>query len=104
MPEYEYVCIECGEAFVVFFSLKELEAKPTVKCPQCQSDQVKKQITSFFAKTSKKSQIIAIAIKAENHWRQLFITAVKTACFFCKLTPVDNRFCRNYSRESCYTK
>jgi putative FmdB family regulatory protein len=55
MPEYDYVCSKCGKAFAVFFSFKELEAKPTVRCPQCQSDQVKKQITGFFAKTSKKS-------------------------------------------------
>jgi putative FmdB family regulatory protein len=32
MPEYEYACSKCGKAFVVFSSLKELEAKPTVKC------------------------------------------------------------------------
>ncbi len=55
MPEYDYVCIKCGKAFAVFFSFKELEVKPTVRCLQCQSDQVKKQITGFFAKTSKKS-------------------------------------------------
>jgi putative FmdB family regulatory protein len=55
MPEYEYACSKCGKAFVVFSSLKELEAKPTVKCPQCQSGQVKKHISGFFAKTSKKS-------------------------------------------------
>jgi putative FmdB family regulatory protein len=55
MPEYDYVCSNCGKEFAVFFSLKELEAKPIVKCPHCQSDQVRKQITGFFAKTSKKS-------------------------------------------------
>ena len=55
MPEYDYVCIKCSKAFAVFFSLRELEARPVVRCPQCQSDQVKKQITGFFAKTSKKS-------------------------------------------------
>jgi putative FmdB family regulatory protein len=55
MPDYDYVCSKCGRAFAVFFSFKELEAKPYVRCPQCQSDQVKKQITGFFVKTSKKS-------------------------------------------------
>lgn len=55
MPEYDYLCNNCGRKFAVFFSFKELEAKPTVKCPHCQSDQVKKLITGFFAKTSKKS-------------------------------------------------
>jgi putative FmdB family regulatory protein len=55
MPEYEYVCNKCGKIFDVFFSFEEIAAKPTVKCPECKSDQVKKQITGFFVKTSKKS-------------------------------------------------
>ena len=55
MPDYDYVCSKCGRVFSVYFSFKELEAKQTVICPQCQSDQVKKQITGFYAKTSKKS-------------------------------------------------
>lgn len=55
MPEYDYVCSKCGKEFAVFLSLKELEEKPVVKCPDCKSDQVRKQITRFFAKTSKKS-------------------------------------------------
>ena len=55
MPEYDYVCSDCGKEFAVFLSLKEVEAKPVVKCPHCQSDRVRKQITGFFAKTSKKS-------------------------------------------------
>jgi putative FmdB family regulatory protein len=55
MPEYEYVCSKCGKIFDVFFSLEEIETKPTVRCPKCQSDQVRKQITGFFVKTSKKS-------------------------------------------------
>ena len=55
MPEYDYVCTKCSKTFAVFMSFKELEAEPTVRCPHCKSDQVKKQITGFFAKTSKKS-------------------------------------------------
>jgi putative FmdB family regulatory protein len=55
MPEYDYLCNNCLQRFAVFLSFKELEAKLTVKCPHCQSDQVKKLITAFFAKTSKKS-------------------------------------------------
>jgi len=42
MPEYDYVCSKCGKTFVVFFLFKEVEATPTVRCPECQSDQVKK--------------------------------------------------------------
>jgi len=55
MPEYDYVCLSCGKEFAVFFSFKELEANPVVKCPHCKSDKVKKKFTGFFAKTSKKS-------------------------------------------------
>ena len=55
MPEYEYVCSKCNKKFDVFFTFEELEKKPTVKCPQCKSNQVKKQFSGFFAKTSKKS-------------------------------------------------
>ena len=55
MPEYDYLCDNCGKKFSVFLSIWELDAKPTVKCPHCQSDQVRKLITGFFAKTSKKS-------------------------------------------------
>ena len=55
MPAYEYVCKDCNEEFIVFLSVKEYDAKPTVKCPHCESDNVVKRITGFFAKTSKKS-------------------------------------------------
>ncbi|HBI15501.1 MAG TPA: zinc ribbon domain-containing protein [Desulfobulbaceae bacterium] len=55
MPAYEYACKKCKKEFTVFLSLKELEAKPKIKCPYCQSDNVSKQLSGFFAKTSKKS-------------------------------------------------
>jgi putative FmdB family regulatory protein len=55
MPAYEYGCHDCKREFTVFLSIKEFEAKPKVKCPNCQSDNVVKKLTSFFAKTSKKS-------------------------------------------------
>ncbi len=55
MPEYDYMCNKCGKTFALFLSFKDLEAKPVVKCPHCRSTEVKKQITGFFAKTSKKS-------------------------------------------------
>lgn len=35
--------------------VKEFEAKPKIKCPHCQSDNVQKKISEFTAKTSKKS-------------------------------------------------
>jgi len=45
MPEYDYACSKCSRAFSVYFSFKELAEKLAVICPQCQSDQVKKQIS-----------------------------------------------------------
>jgi len=55
MPAYEYTCKDCGKEFIVFLTLKEFELKPKIKCPQCESDNVTKKLTSFFTKTSKKS-------------------------------------------------
>jgi putative FmdB family regulatory protein len=55
MPAYEYTCKDCKRNFTVFLSIKEFEANPKIKCPHCESDNVEKQITGFFAKTSKKS-------------------------------------------------
>ena len=55
MPAYEYVCNDCSKEFVVFLSIREFEAKPKIKCPHCESDNVLKKLTGFFTKTSKKS-------------------------------------------------
>ena len=55
MPAYEYACKDCTHEFTVFLSIKEFEAKPKIKCPQCQSDNVQKKISAFITKTSKKS-------------------------------------------------
>lgn len=55
MPAYEYTCKDCGKEFIVFLSIKEVEAKPKIKCSHCQSDNVARKLTSFFTKTSKKS-------------------------------------------------
>jgi putative FmdB family regulatory protein len=55
MPAYEYICKDCNHEVTVFFSIKEFEAKPKIKCPHCQSDNVQKKISEFTAKTGKKS-------------------------------------------------
>jgi putative FmdB family regulatory protein len=55
MPAYEYICKDCGNEFLVFLSIKEFEANPKIKCSKCQSDNITKKLTSFYAKTSKKS-------------------------------------------------
>ncbi|MBI5188847.1 MAG: zinc ribbon domain-containing protein [Nitrospirae bacterium] len=55
MPAYEYICNDCKKEFTVFLSIREFDMKPKVNCPNCQGDNVVKKLTSFFAKTSKKS-------------------------------------------------
>jgi putative FmdB family regulatory protein len=55
MPAYEYMCRDCSKEFTVFLTIKELDAKPKIVCPHCESDNVDKKLTAFFAKTSKKS-------------------------------------------------
>jgi putative FmdB family regulatory protein len=55
MPAYEYICNDCNRVFTVFLSIRELETEPEIKCSHCESDNVRKIFTGFFAKTSKKS-------------------------------------------------
>lgn len=55
MPIYEYACKDCKHKFIVSLALKEVEMKPTIKCPHCNSDKVEKKFSAFMAKTSKKS-------------------------------------------------
>ena len=55
MPAYEYACKDCEKEFTVYLSIKDYESHPKIKCPHCNSDHVKRKLTSFFAKTSKKS-------------------------------------------------
>jgi putative FmdB family regulatory protein len=55
MPSYDYDCKDCRKDFLIFLSLKEMEAKPKITCPHCGSDHVEKKISTFFAKTNRKS-------------------------------------------------
>ncbi len=55
MPAYEYQCKDCQKDFTTFLSIKEYEEKPKVKCPHCESDNVQRKFTGFYAKTDKKS-------------------------------------------------
>ncbi len=55
MPVYEYVCKNCGKEFTISLSFKEFEAKPEIKCAHCESNNVQRRFTGFFAKTSRKS-------------------------------------------------
>jgi putative FmdB family regulatory protein len=54
MPTYEYRCRKCGEVFDVTQHVAEHEqARP--RCPRCNSEEVEPVLTTFYAKTSKKS-------------------------------------------------
>ena len=54
MPTYEFICKECNKPFTLIISISEYEKKE-FHCPECKSENVKQQITSFQTKTSKKS-------------------------------------------------
>lgn len=54
MPTYEYLCLKCNKVFSETMSLAELGKKKPA-CPKCKSKEVKKQISSFLTKTTKKS-------------------------------------------------
>lgn len=53
MPLYEYECGECGARFT---KLQNIDA-PVPTCPECGSEQVKKMISIFAARTTPKAQI-----------------------------------------------
>jgi putative FmdB family regulatory protein len=54
MPTYEFMCEKCKKPFTLILSITEHE-KRKFKCPKCKSSEVKQRISSFQAKTSKKS-------------------------------------------------
>ncbi len=45
VPIYEYDCRKCGESFTMIHSAKA----DNIKCPKCQSRDIKKKISSFNA-------------------------------------------------------
>jgi putative FmdB family regulatory protein len=54
MPTYHYKCESCGEEFSRTETMVEHTAK-LVNCPKCDSDQVERMFSEFFAKTIRKS-------------------------------------------------
>ena len=54
MPLYDYQCENCGKVFTVALSLKEREYAE-IQCPGCNSKAVRQVLSTFVAKTSKKS-------------------------------------------------
>lgn len=58
MPSYEYECKSCGNDFDVVMTITEHERKDQAKeirCPKCQSQDVKHVMENVFVTTSKKS-------------------------------------------------
>jgi len=54
MPTYEFVCEKCDKPFTLIMKISEYEKK-SFQCPECNSRDVKQQITSFQTITSSKS-------------------------------------------------
>jgi putative FmdB family regulatory protein len=57
MPTYEFLCQKCEKPFERIYSLEEYdrEMKKKMKCPECGSTRVVRQISAVQVKTSKKS-------------------------------------------------
>ena len=54
MPQYEYVCHSCNNAFSKILTLAAHE-EDKIWCPKCDSKDVEQTAASFYAVTSKKS-------------------------------------------------
>ncbi len=54
MPTYDYKCESCGHSFSRHETMTE-HVESQAKCPKCQSDQVERVFSEFFAKTIRKS-------------------------------------------------
>jgi len=56
MPTYGYECRKCRHQFSVFTSMEEHEKdQEKVRCPKCDSKDVKHLVESVFVTTSRKS-------------------------------------------------
>ena len=54
MPMYEFECKKCGHQFEKVMSMTEHDEEK-VRCPKCESEEVKHLIESVYVTTSKKS-------------------------------------------------
>ena len=54
MPSYEYQCGKCRKRFTVVQRISEHSGRAP-DCPKCKSRSTRQLLTSFFAKTGKKS-------------------------------------------------
>lgn len=54
MPTYDFICKDCNKEFSLVLTIKEHDEKGFT-CPHCNSKKVEQQLSTFYAKTSKKS-------------------------------------------------
>lgn len=54
MPTYEYYCRPCAQTFTLIVSIAAHQTE-VAKCPRCHGTQVEQLLSTFIAKTSKKS-------------------------------------------------
>lgn len=54
MPSYDYQCRKCGQRFTTREKISEHNAGSAI-CPQCKSEEVERVMSSFYAKTPRKS-------------------------------------------------
>jgi putative FmdB family regulatory protein len=54
MPMYEFYCRDCKEEVSMVLTLKEREAGGFV-CPKCRGTKLEPILSSFYAKTARKS-------------------------------------------------
>jgi len=54
MPTYDYECLDCKHRFSVIQSISEHD-KAKVACPECKKENVSQLVTTFTAKTHRKS-------------------------------------------------
>jgi len=58
MPEYDYRCADCEHTFSLELTITEhmeKERKHEIRCPKCDSHNVRRVIGAVFVTTSKKS-------------------------------------------------
>jgi putative FmdB family regulatory protein len=54
MPTYDFRCSACRKKFSLAMSITD-RGRKRIKCPKCGSQRVEAVLSSFFAKTSRKS-------------------------------------------------
>lgn len=54
MPTYEFRCGKCNKEFTLVLSLKEKE-EGGIQCPDCGAKELETLLSTFYARTSKKS-------------------------------------------------